>query len=104
MRFSLVARRAAATRSACVLVAGADVFRFQDKETTMSKEEAWRERRRLMGLRGVLGRATCYFSDAAHHHAGNEDAARLNEIAMAIRAYDGEVSDRLSAMIGEDDG
>ena len=69
----------------------------------MSEEEAWRERLRLMGLRAVLDRAMRYLFDAAHHHAGNEDAARLNEIAMAIRAYDWEVIDRLSALIGEDD-
>lgn len=58
---------------------------------------------RIMSIRWVLAGAANRIFQEAHAHAGPEDAARLNEIATAIRAFDNELADRLAQMTGEDD-
>jgi hypothetical protein len=50
---------------------------------------------RLMDIRWVLAGAANRIRQEAHAHAGPADAARLNEIADAIRTFDGELAARL---------
>ena len=59
--------------------------------------------KQLMSIRWVLAGAANRISQEAHAHAGPEDAARLVQIANAIRTFDHELADRLAEMTGEDD-